>query len=204
MTLSVWLSFLLVAGIQTASPGPTVSLLVTTSIAYGPRRAIYLMPGIFIGDTTLIIAAFAIATAALSTSALMLDIIRIGGGMYLVLLGVTMFVSNREINSVAMSGGWGWQQFVTGFLTTALNPKGILFFITLLPQFISSEKSFEVQFAVLGVCFLVVGLLTDFAYIFAAAYGSKFLTSRVRLGLVRAAGFSLVVIGLFVLFQQAF
>lgn len=203
MTLSVWLSFLLVAGIQTASPGPAVSLLVTTSLAHGPRRAIYLVPGILMGDITLISAAFAITTAALSTSALMLDIIRTGGGVYLIFLGMRMFISNREINATAMPGRRGWQQFATGFLTTALNPKGMLFFITLLPQFISPGKSFEVQFAILGTSFLVLGLLTDCAYIFAAAYGSKFLTPRVRLRLVGVAGLSLVVIGLFVLFQQA-
>lgn len=199
MNLELWSSFLLVAAAQTASPGPTVTFLVSAGTTRGLRATFALMPGIILGDMVLIVTAYLITSTLFSISQEALEIIKIGGGAYLTYLGTKMLFCNlfqtyhndpeHDVVNNALSG----------FFITVLNPKGILFFVALLPQFIVPTASFNMQFLILGLTFIVVGFSTDICYVLASSYGSKFLTIRFRRLLFSLAGVSLAGTGFYVL-----
>ncbi|MGH0348116.1 LysE family translocator [Sinorhizobium meliloti] len=203
MTFSAWISFALLTAIQTASPGPAVSLLISTGLRSGISGALALLPGILVGDLTLITVAFAMTTALLSVSGAIFDAIKIAGGSYLLFLGFKTIVDVRASFTKNEDPAKSSHTFHQGFFTTVLNPKGILYFATFLPQFISPEGSYNVQFTILGATFLGVGLITDTFYAVASSYGSRYLTPPVRGGLIVIAGTSLLLTGAFVLLTYA-
>lgn len=196
MTISVWISFVIVAAMQTASPGPAVSLLISTGIQSGSRATLPLIPGFLLGDLTVILIAYAMITTLVSVADGLLDLIKIVGGSYLIFLGAKSI--QRSLNPPTDSDH-ETKSFRHGFFISLLNPKGILFFATLLPQFISKESSFSFQFAILGATYLFVGLTTDMAYALASIRGSTFLTSKFRSRMVLASGVFLFTTGAFVL-----
>lgn len=202
MTLSVWLSFALLAAAQTASPGPVVSLLISNGLRNGARSTLAILPGLFFGDLLLIVAAFAMTTALVTISEGLFDVVKIVGGSYLIYLGLKTVTSCRTALA-----GYGEptpalkKSLHQGFVTTILNPKGILFFATLLPQFISPNAPYSGQFALLGLTYLTIGLMTDTFYAVGSSYGGRLLTPQIRAGLVLVAGTSLALTGVFVLFD---
>ncbi|RYC12043.1 LysE family translocator [Ciceribacter ferrooxidans] len=198
MTFSVWISFALLTALQTASPGPAVSLLISTGLRSGIAATLALIPGIFLGDLTLIAVAFALTTALFSVSEAVFDGIRIIGGAYLLFLGIKTIVGVRSALTENEKAEESRKTFNQGFFTSILNPKGLLYFATFLPQFISPEGSYDFQFAVLGATFLVVGLINDTFYAVTSSYGSRYLTLPIRGGLIVVAGTSLLLTGAYV------
>lgn len=201
MTLSAFITFILLTAVQTASPGPVVSLLVSTGLRDGRNAALAIIPGVLLGDLLLIIVAFAMTTALAEISSALLDFIKLAGGAYLVYLGAKTLQSSRHIYIFTMQH-CNKKVIRQGFFASTLNPKGILFFVTFLPQFITTGLPYNIQFAILGATFLAVGLITDTLYAITAAYGSRFLTLNVRRGFVVVAGVSLLGTGIFVLAQH--
>jgi homoserine/homoserine lactone efflux protein len=197
MTLSIWLSFIAVAFLQAITPGPAVTLLVSTGMQSGRNAALALVPGIFLGDMALIIFVFLMATALVQISSDFMQVIKFAGGFYLIYLGARniLFYNNNSVQQEHIIQ----KNFQKGFLTSVLNPKGILFFSTLLPQFIQDGGDYATQFLTLGFTFLLVGISTDISYALASSYSAHLLTSAARKGLIWVAGLSLVITGVTVL-----
>lgn len=147
-----------------ASPGPSVTYLVTTSVSMGKRAAYSIIPGIFIGDLTAMIFSLSGMGVLLNTFPTIYAGIKIVGACYLIFLGF------RALSRVNHSQGptnkvQGWRQ---GFLLTFLNPKSIIFFASFMPQFIVNDDFYVLQMIVLGTTYLTVGRISDFTYSFCA------------------------------------
>ena len=84
----------------------------------------------------------------------MFVVIKYGGALYLVYLGVrTMRGSGGALAPRPMAGatGTGWRMLVRGVALQAANPKALLFFVALLPQFVNAREAAAPQFVILGV-----------------------------------------------------
>jgi len=96
--------------------------------------------------------------------------LKILGGAYLVWIGIQVWRSP----AIGVSTGAeatpadGWDLFRTGFLTAASNPKGILFFTALLPQFLDPGRSLAVQFAIMAATYAVTEFVVEYAFAAAA------------------------------------
>jgi homoserine/homoserine lactone efflux protein len=167
MTLSNWLIFCGVALLTTFSPGPAVLLAISNSVAKGPRRALICSLGNALGLFIVSGVSMAGMGVVLATSAAAFMLLKIAGAGYLIYLGIKQWRSRvsafSAVPTAALSND-AWRLFAQGISVALTNPKGILFFSALLPQFLTPEASLLQQFLVLTASFSVCALISHAFY----------------------------------------
>lgn len=172
MTLANWLLYVAAVLILTVTPGPSVLMCVSTSVNLGARKALIAS----LGSTTAIVSIMVLSAiglgTALAASEVLFTAIKWLGAAYLAYLGITSFFSSAT--DIAVSGSvessTSERLFAQGFLVGASNPKALLFFGALFPQFIDPSAPQAPQFLILGVTFIFFELLWLTVY---ALLGSK-------------------------------
>ena len=129
--------FLAATLLLNVTPGPDMLYTIANGVQRGPLAAIVSASGIGLG------AVFHAAMTALGVAALIaasdmaFDILRIAGATYLIWIGLKNFWSRSAVDPSAPLKSTSYSRlFVRGLFTNILNPKVILFFVALLPQFI--------------------------------------------------------------------
>ena len=147
-------------------PGPTTALVVARSISDGRRIALPLVLGVGLGDFVAATVALAGAGTLLAASAAAFTAVKVVGALYLIWLGLKLFrvepVPPRAAGDI--SALTGRAAFRDGFLVTVFNPKGILFFVAFVPQFISPDAGYFGQAAFFVLAFTALGILNGMAY----------------------------------------
>lgn len=203
MAYSLWISFVLASLLIIATPGPVVTLLITTSIDRGKNAAFLMLPGIFLGDFAAMIMSFAGVGALLLTSPTFYTIMKLVGAAYLVYIGTLMwtrsynFVPTRKKFTTKNS-----QSAIKAFCVTVLNPKSLLFFAAFMPQFVSKNDKFLPQLIILGITYLGIGLLNDITYTLLANKVARFLNDRFQKLINRIAAINLILTGIIILGLQ--
>ena len=179
MPLELWIAYVFTSAVVLAIPGPTVLLVLSYSIAHGRRATLPVVAGLGLGDAVAITLSIVGLGTVLAASAFWFTVIKWIGGLYLIYLGISMIrdagrgsgftVDTREKSSRSL--------FATAFIVTALNPKSIVFFIALLPQFISAAHPPTPQLWILGVTFVIMAMIGGTAYALFAASIRRFLAS---------------------------
>jgi threonine/homoserine/homoserine lactone efflux protein len=171
-------------------PGPAVLYIVTRSVDQGRAAGLASVCGVHVGTLLHVAAAALGLSALLVSSATAYHTVRWLGAAYLIWLGVRRLLA-RDGDVPAAAGpearraGLG-RVFAQGVVVNVLNPKTALFFFAFLPQFVDpSRGSVPFQVLVLGVAFVLLGLLSDGAYAVAASTGAGWL--RRRPGVARAS-----------------
>ena len=127
------------------------------------------------------------------------------GGLYLLYLGIKLLrvgISSQELTAPA-SPGSRWRLFANTYLVTALNPKGIVFFVAFLPQFINSKASVTQQLWMLAITFVVMAILNATLYAVFASSARKLLASpRAQRRLNIAGGSLLLAAGVWALLAK--
>jgi homoserine/homoserine lactone efflux protein len=167
MTLSNWLIFCGVALLTTFSPGPAVLLAISNSVAKGPRRAMICSLGNALGLFIVSGISMAGMGVVLATSASAFMLLKIAGAGYLIYLGIKQWRNQASAFSAvpgAPTPNAAWRLFGQGISVALTNPKGILFFSALLPQFLTPEASLLEQFLVLTSSFSVCALISHTFY----------------------------------------
>jgi homoserine/homoserine lactone efflux protein len=133
------------------------------------------------------------------SSATLFQIIKWLGVGYLIFIGFKMLISRKasaETGEHAVAPKRSMRLFSEGLVTQLSNPKAIVFFSALLPQFVSADGKVVEQFAILGIISLAIELLILVSYGWAADRGSRFILKG-RFSLVdRLAGGALIGAGL--------
>ena len=143
MTIEIWLAFAVASFLLLIIPGPTILTVVSYSIAHGSRANIPLVAAVALGDSTALFVSIAGLGAVLATSAWMFTMVKWAGGLYLIFLGLKLLRSNTsplEIGETDIPDS-RLTLFWNTWLVTASNPKGIVFFVAFLPQFISPDQA---------------------------------------------------------------
>jgi threonine/homoserine/homoserine lactone efflux protein len=116
----------------------------------------------------------------LATSAWWFTLVKWAGGLYLMFLGIKLLragISPAEL-VVPAAPGSRWKLFANTWLVTALNPKGIVFFVAFLPQFVQPSADVARQLWLLAATFVVMATLNATLYAVFAASASRLLASR--------------------------
>jgi threonine/homoserine/homoserine lactone efflux protein len=193
------LAFLLAGVVLVVIPGPSVLFIVGRALAHGRRAALTSVAGNTTG-VLLIVGAVALGIGAVAAaSAAVFSVLKLVGAAYLVFLGVQTW---RHRGDLAVALGRpgpppGRRVFWQGVVVGATNPKVLVLFVALLPQFTDPEAgSLAVQMLVLGLLFAVVAACLDSVWGLAAgAARDWFATSPTRLRRVGGTG-GLMMIGL--------
>ena len=143
MPYEIWLAFVVASTVLLLVPGPTVMVVLGYAMAGGPRTGRATVPGTMLGDLTAMTISLLGAGAVLAASATLFTVLKLVGAAYLVWLGIQMW--RRPPTTLAPSGGAVRQSSQTGmfwkaYVVTALNPKGIVFFVAFVPQFIDGRR----------------------------------------------------------------
>ena len=178
MTLSVWLLYVAAVLVLTATPGPSVMMCISTSVQHGPRRA-----GVAaVGSTTAIAGLMGLSMlglgTALAASEVLFSSLKWLGAGYLAYLGLSSLLSTTSSLDIpnAPLAPMGVRALLTrGLLVGASNPKALLFFGALLPQFIDPAAPQLPQFLILGVTFVCFELFWLSLYAIAAARARRWL-----------------------------
>jgi threonine/homoserine/homoserine lactone efflux protein len=179
VSIEIWLAFIAASAVLLIIPGPTILTVISYSMAHGRRANVPLVAAVALGDSTALLVSLIGLGALLATSAFWFTVVKWVGGLYLLYLGIKLLragISPVELATPAKPGS-RWRLFANTYLVTALNPKGIVFFVAFLPQFIRPHASDSQQLWVLAVTFVVLAALNASLYAVFAASARKLLAS---------------------------
>ena len=168
MELSTWLLYTAAAAGLSLTPGPNGLLALTHGALYGTKRTIATILGGSVGFATIIgLSMFGIG-ALLAANAELIFWLKWLGGAYLVFLGIQVWRS-EPLGTAAVDGkSTPNRLFQAGLLSAITNPKGILFFVAFLPQFIEPKESLFLQFVIMAATFVVIEFFYEIAVASAA------------------------------------
>ena len=164
MELTNWLIYFLAVLGLTFTPGPNGLLALTHGAIYGSRKTIATILGGSLGFATVIgLSMFGIG-ALLAASAQLLIVMKFVGGAYLIWLGIQVWRSPSmgETKPAVVENISSISLFRQGALAALTNPKGILFFVAFLPQFIDPSISLLTQFVVMASTFVIIEFLYEY------------------------------------------
>lgn len=180
MPLELWLAYVATSAVVLAIPGPTILLVLSYSIAHGRQATLPLVTGVALGDSVAITLSLVGLGTLLATSALWFTMIKWIGGLYLIYLGISLLRgAGRQppLQTGAVRESAPQKLFGKAFIVTALNPKSIVFFIALLPQFISPAHPIVPQLWILGITFVALATLGATSYAVFATSIRRFLAA---------------------------
>lgn len=158
------------------TPGPDILYITTRGVARGRRAALISTLGVCAGYVVHTLLAVVGLTAVLYSSEILFNAIRYAGAAYLVYLGVKTLRSRSQFELVAAAQPPGdGRLFLTGMATSVLNPKGILLFLSYLPQFDAPEAgNVPMQLLAVGMLFtMMCGLVYGTYGYFSSAIGAR-------------------------------
>ena len=193
-------AFLTTALILIWLPGPSVLFVVSRGVALGRSAALATVLGNAAGMSLQLVLVAAGLGSILAHSLALLDVVRLAGAAYLVFLGIRMIRGRRglahslDATRIPRSGGRIVRE---GFIVGATNPKALIIFTAVVPQFVErGHGSFGLQIAVLGAICVTLALLSDSSWAILSGSARNWLgRSPRRLELIGGAG-GLAVIGL--------
>jgi threonine/homoserine/homoserine lactone efflux protein len=185
MTLSTWLLFLSVSLAAAFSPGPGVLMAISTATTQGARRAFYSSAGNALGVFIVATTAVAGLGLLLKTSALAFAALKLAGAAYLIYLGIKAWRSAATHTAPAAADAVDaadaapaarvveasrFSTFRSGLLVAVSNPKAILFFTAVFPQFMPPDHVDPMRFLLLTSTFTACTLISHFFYVACASW----------------------------------
>jgi threonine/homoserine/homoserine lactone efflux protein len=199
MALHAIAAFWAVALLLIAVPGPDWAFIIGTVL--GGRSLARAVAGLAIGYSAMTLVVAVGVGAIVARSSWALTALTIAGGLYLIWLGFQTFIRHHAVRAETDEGHRG--TLVRGIGVSGLNPKGLLVFLALLPQFTSPGGSWPLvaQLAVLGAVFVVTNAAF---YLCLGTFARGILRTRqaaARL-VTRISGAAMIIIGAFLLVER--
>lgn len=194
MSFETWLAFAAASAVLLVIPGPTILTVISYSLTHGRRANVPLVAAVTLGDSTALLLSLLGLGALLATSAFLFTLIKWAGGLYLIILGVRMLRSGASMAALAQPAAPSTTRrlFFNTYAVTALNPKGIIFFVAFLPQFLRPEANIGTQLWILAITFVVLATINAALYATFAASARRLLSTPKAQRRFNVAGGSLL------------
>ena len=202
-------TFLLAGILLNITPGNDTIFILTKSMAQGKKAGIMSVLGIGTGNIIHTLLAALGLSMIIAKSILLFNIIKYIGAVYLLYIGVKMFLIKSPIGANVSDTNQSVNYFniyKAGVITNVLNPKVALFFIAFLPQFIDPNLANTfLPFITLGVVFTTTGTIWCFLLtVFASMIFSKLKkNSKISIYINKFCGTALIMLGLKVAFSRS-
>lgn len=208
--------FIVAAVLLTLLPGPDILLVITQSVMRGAKAGVVFAAGLCTGiifHTSIV--AFGLSPI-ITSSPTLFTIVKLCGAAYLIYLGIKSFLArenasfelsdnNEKESSIAVNSQSGvnqsrfnrMQYYKRGVIMNVLNPKVILFFLALFPQFITvQDGNSSIKFLTLGAIFMMQAFIIFSTVAFCAGKLSRFIIGNKKIAyilcLVEASVFTLL------------
>lgn len=204
--------FLFAEALLCISPGPAVLLTISQSMKRGFTTGLWGTFGILTANTVYFILSAVGVGALLIASVTLFTIVKYIGAAYLIIMGVQMlwpliksfFGKAEPVDNVAEllpkeAPVSGMAAYTKGFVIQASNPKNLVFFVALLPQFVipslAAEISLTMQFSILAGVSIVIEFIVLIVYILLSVKLATWVKAKAMLWIDGAAGIFLIIIG---------
>jgi threonine/homoserine/homoserine lactone efflux protein len=128
----------------------------------GRRNGLLSVAGIHLGSMVHVVAAVAGLSAIIVSSAIAFSGVKYVGAAYLFYVGIRKLLEKDEPMEIQeRAPRSGRRVFSQGIIVNVLNPKTALFFLAFMPQFVNPDRPIWTQTAVLGLCWIALGLISD-------------------------------------------
>ena len=167
MPLDTWLAFFVASWLISLSPGAGAISCMTAGVRFGYRRGLWNILGLELGIMLVLIIVAVGVGAVLVASETAFTIVKWLGVGYLVWLGIQQWrapAAPIALDGEVARGGTARALVLRGFLVNATNPKGILFMLAVLPQFIDPALPQFPQYAICAVTLIFTDLVVMSAY----------------------------------------
>jgi threonine/homoserine/homoserine lactone efflux protein len=199
MTWQVWTTFAILETVLCFTPGPAVLLVLSQALSRGAGRAVFSIVGIIAANSVYFILSATGVGAILLASYDLFFAIKWIGVAYLVWLGLNEIFGTPALSVIRPADDTradAWRMFCKGFILQMSNPKALVFFTALVPQFLNPQAPLALQVAILAVTSMLIEFFVQLLY---AALAGRFshlaaqprfakLTNRVAGTLLIAAG----------------
>ncbi|MGE0564440.1 MAG: LysE family translocator [Pseudolabrys sp.] len=190
MNWQLFSAFLLITAVLVLTPGPIVTLVISTAATRGIKAAMITVSGTMLGNAILVAAIAAGLNVIIKYAAFLFEIMRWAGAAYLIWLGIQAWRNAGVVQPVEPPRS---VHFMRGFIVAITNPKTIAFFTAFLPQFVDPALPAGWQLFVMCSVAITFAGVTDMGYALIAGAGRKFfLRPGSTKWLGRASGLALI------------
>jgi threonine/homoserine/homoserine lactone efflux protein len=166
------LAFVVTAFVVIVIPGPSVLFVVSRALVLGRQGALSTVVGNSLGEYVQVMGVAFGVGALVERSVAVFTVLKLVGAAYLVYLGVQALRHRRGLTGLLAAPAAPrsrWRAAREGFLVGLANPKSVVFFAAILPQFADPDSGhLTIQLLLLGAIFLVLALISDSLWAFAA------------------------------------
>jgi threonine/homoserine/homoserine lactone efflux protein len=192
MALHLYLTFVAACAVIVIVPGPTVTLIIANSLRHGTRAGMLNIAGSQLGFACMIAIVLAGLASLINAMGAWFDYVRLAGAAYLVWLGIKLLRSSGSLAEMQNAPKPRVGFLAQGFLVAMSNPKALLLFGALFPQFIDPASDYVPQVLLLGITAMVIAFVFDSSYAVLTGRAGVLLSQRrIRL-MSRASGLCLI------------
>ena len=194
MTIETWLAFVAASAVLLVIPGPTILLVISYALGRGMRTALPVAAGVALGDFTAMTLSMLGVGALLAASSLLFTALKWLGAAYLIWLGVRLWRAGAALEATPRADAAAPVRMLGhAWIVTALNPKGITFFVAFLPQFLDPHGDFWRQMLIFEATFVILAFANAVGYALVASRARGLVQSERAVGLFNRIGGSLLI-----------
>lgn len=167
MNWQIWLLFVLTEAVLSMTPGPAVLYVLSQALRRGPRNSVWASGGILAANAMYFALSATSVGAVIVASYRLFFVVKWVGAGYLVYLGLRSLLGKASLMALPESkpgSAAGARALRDGFFLQAANPKAVLFFTAILPQFLDPRRGVAWQILVLGISSILVEFAILFVY----------------------------------------
>lgn len=167
MDVQTWLAFLAASFLIAVSPGSGAVLSMSHGLSYGVRKTGATILGLQLGLLVILVIAGAGVGSLLLASEVAFSVVKVLGACYLIYVGWSQWRAGAAAtvpSGEALPAGRWQARCLTGFLTNATNPKGIIFMVAVLPQFMTDSRPLWTQLLVMAATTVTVDVIVMHGY----------------------------------------
>ena len=180
------------------SPGLIIALIVNESVQKSRKNGLEVATGAATGAIFITIITAGIVTFIFNLIPQILTMIYIVGIIYIVYKGIVTIKAEIKIDDTNINAG----SFNAGMQLNLINPKMWVFYLSVLPIFVTANENVFVQLMILGVITIFVNLIADISYAYMSSYFFQDSSVKTKKVINAVSGFCLILIGIYLFFSR--
>ena len=180
------------------SPGLIIALIVNESVQKSRKNGLEVATGAAAGAIFITIITAGIVTFIFNLIPQILTMIYIVGIIYIVYKGIVTIKAEIKINDTNINEG----SFNAGMKLNLINPKMWVFYLSVLPIFVTENENVFTQLIILGAITIFVNLIADISYAYMSSYFFQDSSVKTKKVINTVSGFCLILIGIYLFFSR--
>ena len=180
------------------SPGLIIALIVNESVQKSRKNGLEVATGAAAGAIFITIITAGIVTFIFNLIPQILTMIYIVGIIYIVYKGIVTIKAEIKINDTNINAG----SFNAGMQLNLINPKMWVFYLSVLPIFVTENENVFTQLIILGAITIFVNLIADISYAYMSSYFFQDSSVKTKKVINAVSGFCLILIGIYLFFSR--